>query len=105
MQNIDEEFYKTLTLGDRIIFAKKTYAISRVKATRQLRDRPPPYSSRNLHRLSPGTLYETGKAKQVEREMETCGISILGLGKTRWTKSRHVQLSSGKQLNFALDTK
>ena len=47
------------------------------------------------------TMYQTGRAAQVAREMDRYGIHVLGLSEVRWTTAGKVTLSSGHTLLFS----
>ena len=47
------------------------------------------------------TMYETGKAAQVARDMDKYRLEILGLSEVRWTSSGQVNLASGHQLLYS----
>ena len=44
------------------------------------------------------TMYETGEAAQVARDMDKYRLEILGLSEVRWTSSGQVNQASGHQL-------
>ena len=47
------------------------------------------------------TMFETGKAAQVEAEMRNYKISILGISESRWTDSGQKRLASGELLLYS----
>jgi hypothetical protein len=47
------------------------------------------------------TLYESGKAAQVTREMDKYRLDVLGLSEVRWTTSGRVTLASGHTLLYS----
>ena len=47
------------------------------------------------------TMYETGKASQIAREMRTYKLNILGLSETHWTGTGQLTLSSGEVILFS----
>ena len=42
------------------------------------------------------TLYQSGKLENVKQEMTRLNINILGIGETRWSKSRHFMIDGFK---------
>ena len=46
------------------------------------------------------TMYESGRAFQVAREMRNYKIGVLGLSETRWLQTGQPRLSSGEQLLY-----
>ena len=47
------------------------------------------------------TMYETGKAAQVAREMRHYKIEVLGICETRWTQSGQQRLASGELILYS----
>ena len=47
------------------------------------------------------TMYESGRAAQIAREMKRYNISILGLSETRWLQSGHLRLATGEQILYS----
>ena len=47
------------------------------------------------------TLYETGRAAQLSREMERFRIDIMGLSEVRWNTAGRIMLASGHTLLFS----
>ena len=47
------------------------------------------------------TMYQTGKAAQIAKEMNNYKLSILGISETRWTKSGQKRLASGELILYS----
>ena len=47
------------------------------------------------------TMYETGRAAQVEGEMERYKVNILGVSEMRWTDSGMLTLNSGETVCYS----
>ncbi|KAJ3582463.1 hypothetical protein NHX12_000581 [Muraenolepis orangiensis] len=47
------------------------------------------------------TMYAGGKAAVIAEEMKRYGISLLGLGETRWLQSGQVKLASGETILYS----
>lgn len=47
------------------------------------------------------TMYETGKAAQVAKEMERYDVSLLGLCETRWIQSGQMRLTTGETVLYS----
>ena len=60
-----------------------------------------PKDTTNIGCWNVRTLYTTGKAAQVAREMNNYKCDILGLSEVRWTGSGRIKLASGESMIFS----